>query len=280
MATANVGGTELFYDDLGGDGLLCLVMHGGLGLDHTYLRPALDRLAPRLRVVYYDHRSNGRSGRPPLETLTMEQLADDAVGLAEHLGADRAIVVGHSYGGFIAQETALRHPDRVAGLVLLNTTPGKLGATEDPADPQGDPPPPEQAALMARPVGTEDELAALMSDLAPFYLHRLDADVLRALMREMIFTPDTMVRAFQVLSSWSSVERLPKIACPTLVIGGRHDTFTSAPQSQRIALRVPGATLHIFEQSGHFPWLEEPEAFWTLVAGWLDQQADRPGALA
>ena len=81
-----------------------------MGLDHTYLRPALDPLADRLQLVYYDHRGNGRSGRPRMDTLTMEQLADDANALARRLGFDRLLVFGASYGGFVAQELAVRHP--------------------------------------------------------------------------------------------------------------------------------------------------------------------------
>src|SRR6266540_2093780 len=86
MPTVAVNGTTLWYEVLG-EGPTCLVMHGGLGLDHALCRPVVERLAGRLRLVWYDHRGNGRSGRPPLETLTMEQLADDADALAGRLGA-------------------------------------------------------------------------------------------------------------------------------------------------------------------------------------------------
>src|SRR6266511_3248237 len=147
MPTVAVNGTTLWYEVLG-EGPTCLVMHGGLGIDHQLSRPVTERLAGRLRLVFYDHRGNGRSGRPPLETLTIEQLADDADALARRLGAGPVLVFGWSYGGFVAQELAVRHPGRVAGLVLTGTTPGQLGTTEDPDDDQGPPPPPELAGLM------------------------------------------------------------------------------------------------------------------------------------
>jgi pimeloyl-ACP methyl ester carboxylesterase len=83
-----------------------------------------------------------------VETFTIEQAADDAAVLLDHLGADRAVVLGHSYGGFIAQELALRHPDRLAGLVLVDTTPGQLGRTEDPGLDQGPRPPREFVDLI------------------------------------------------------------------------------------------------------------------------------------
>jgi len=99
-------GTELYYVEAG-SGLPCLVMHGGLGVDHTYLHPWLDPLGDVLRLIYYDHRGNGRSGRPALETLTFDQFCADADTLRSALGLDRVAVMGSSYGGFIALEYAV-----------------------------------------------------------------------------------------------------------------------------------------------------------------------------
>src|SRR6266540_5005734 len=96
MPTVAVNGTTLWYEVLG-EGPTCLVMHGGLGLDHALCRPVVERLAGRLRLVWYDHRGNGRSGRPPLETLTMEQLADDADALAGRLGRSESTRLNSSH---------------------------------------------------------------------------------------------------------------------------------------------------------------------------------------
>ena len=93
-----------------GEGLPCLLMHGGLGFDHTCLHPWLDPLGDVMRLVYYDHRGNGRSGRPPSETIIFEQLCSDADALREHLGFEEVCVLGYSFGGFVALEYALRYP--------------------------------------------------------------------------------------------------------------------------------------------------------------------------
>ena len=87
--------TEVFYSEVG-EGIPCLVMHGGLGFDHTYMRPWLDPLGDVMRLVYYDHRCNGRSGRPPLETLTFERLCAGADALRERLGFEEGAVMSHS----------------------------------------------------------------------------------------------------------------------------------------------------------------------------------------
>src|ERR671927_1770888 len=123
MAVAHLNGTKLFYAEVGQGRVPCLVMHGGLGFDHTCLHPWLDPLGDVMHLVYYDHRANGRSGRPPLETITFEQLCSDADALREHLGFEEVAVLGYSFGGCIALEYALRYPERISHLILLDTAP-------------------------------------------------------------------------------------------------------------------------------------------------------------
>ena len=84
MTSVGLNGTTLHYV-IDGEGPPCLVLHGGLGVDHQLYRRTLAPLAGSHTMVFYDHRGNGRSGRPPLETITMEQLADDTAALAQHL---------------------------------------------------------------------------------------------------------------------------------------------------------------------------------------------------
>ena len=272
MATASINGTTLHYET-DGDGPSCLVLHGGLGLDHVVYRRTLAPLTDRLRLVFIDHRGNGRSGRPASDSITMEQLADDAVGVADHLGIERFTVLGHSYGGFIAQELALRHHARLDRLVLVTTTPGQLGATEEPDDEQGPPMPSEALAILQTPPSTDEELAEGMVELLPFYLHSRSPAEVAPLLAGTIYSAAAMVRGFEILAGWSSVDRLATITCPTLLIAGRHDVFTSYPQSYRIARRMTDAEVVVLEESGHFPWIEQPAAFFGALAGWLDRHA-------
>ena len=270
MANAELNGTSIWYEQEG-TGPPCLVLHGGLGVDHALYQGTLTPLGERLRLVYLDHRGNGRSGRPPDGTITMEQLADDAAALARHLGLEHVVVLGHSYGGFVAQELALRQPELVSALLLIDTTPGQLGATESPDDDQGPPPPPELVEAMSIIPSSDDELAAGMRDMFRFYLHRLDPAEIEPVLAATIFDVGAMIRGFEVLAGWSAVDRLPSITAPTLVLAGRHDPVTSWPQSVRIASRIPGAELVVLEDSGHMPWLDEPDRFFEVVVDWLDR---------
>ena len=111
MPGALVNGTELFYLTIG-SGPPCLVMHGGLGFDHTYLHTWLDSLGNSLRLIYYDHRGNGRSSGDGAETLTLEQLADDADALRGMLGVRQIDIMAHSVGGLVALTYALRYGEK------------------------------------------------------------------------------------------------------------------------------------------------------------------------
>jgi proline iminopeptidase len=102
-----------------GHGQPLVLMHGGPGADQWTLLP-LRRLADRFTLVFYDHRCNGRSTGAPVESMTWENLTADADALREHLGVERWAVLGHSFGGNVALEYALRYPDRVSRLVLMD----------------------------------------------------------------------------------------------------------------------------------------------------------------
>lgn len=110
---AHINGSKLFYQ-----------IHGGLGLDHNYFRPWFDVLGDNIQLIYYDHRGNGCSEMTDgFEGITHETFADDAEQLRHHLGCDRIFLLGHSYGGFLAIEYALRYPNKLHVLILCNTAP-------------------------------------------------------------------------------------------------------------------------------------------------------------
>jgi proline iminopeptidase len=263
-----LNGTTLWYEQVG-HGPPCLVIHGGLGVDHTLYR-SLTPVSDELGLILYDQRNNGRSGHPSLDTLTMEQLADDAAALIAHLGHRRAVILGHSYGSFVAQELALRHPDVVKALVLVGASAGQLGTSErTDEDDSASPPPASVIEQLVASLSGNDELASVMRMVYGSYLRQADPAILEPYLEQSIYDQDTMVKSMQVLGTWSSFDRLDTIACPTVVLVGRHDPVTSWPEACRIAQRIPGARAVIFEDSGHMPWLDEPDPFFDTVRAWL-----------
>lgn len=275
MPSAELNGTTLHFETAGA-GAPCLVLHGGLGVDHNYLRPGLDRLGDRLGLVYLDHRGHGHSvpateARRPPEAPTVTQLADDADALAAHLGHERVLVLGHSWGGSVAQELALRHPDRVIGLVLVASTAGGLGVGESLLDDMGPPLPVEVDILTRVPPATDHELEATVRALGPYYLRGGDPAAAADVFARCRFDAGAMVRSMHVLAAWSAVDRLNAITAPTLLLGGRHDVFCPPEQLARMASRMPRAEIAVLDESAHLPWLDEPDRFFPIVEEWLDR---------
>ncbi|GAC1349241.1 MAG: hypothetical protein NVS4B9_31940 [Ktedonobacteraceae bacterium] len=120
---AQINGNEVFYT-IHGQGRPMLLMHGGSGLDHTQFRPWLDTLGDRVQLIYYDQLGQGRTSRPQnYEDIGINTWADEADALRNFLGHDKIILFGFSFGGFIAQEYALRHGAHLDGLILCDTAP-------------------------------------------------------------------------------------------------------------------------------------------------------------
>ncbi len=271
MPAAPVGGTSLHYEILGA-GTTCLVISGWPGADHTYLRPGLDRLAGRLRLVYYDHRCHGRSGCPSPDGLTIEQVADDADGLVAALGEESVLVLGHFHGASVAQELALRHPARVRGLVLVGATPGELGSDESLVDDLETPPVPVEVDVLQRvPPATDDELAVTLGALAPYFFAEGAEEDPEAVFSGSIIRARPAARWMQARGWWSAVDRLADVDVPALLLVGRHDVFCPPAQSERVRRRLAGSELVVLEGGGHLPWLEEGESFIAAVDGWLDR---------
>ena len=103
-----------------GEGDPVVVVHGGPGLDHTYLRPGLDILAGSHSLVYYDQRGTGRSEAVlDAESITLDTFVEDIESLRKTLGRDRLTLLGHSFGSLLVLGYALAHPDRTRGLILM-----------------------------------------------------------------------------------------------------------------------------------------------------------------
>jgi proline iminopeptidase len=274
---ASINGNTIFYDTYG-QGRPLLLIHGGTGLDHTYFRPWLDPLGDQTQLIFYDLLGNGRSDRPAsFESITMESWADDADGLRAHLGHEKIILLGHSFGGFIAQVYALRHPERLAGLILCDTAP----ALDYPevvvgnAQARGTP---EQVQMvvggLSNPAALEDDAVwkQAWNGIFPLYFHHYDPQVAAALDQQTHYSGRGFSHGFShCLPTYNVTARLGEIAVPTLLLSGRDDWITPPAYGvDRIHAALPNSTEVIFEDSGHFPFIEEQQPFLSAVRTWLN----------
>jgi len=283
-------GHDTWYETLG-TGTPVMVMHGG-GLDHASLRPWLDPLDDLARLIYYDQHGLGRSQRPDdYSGITNDTWVEQAESLRRFLGHDKIVAFGHSYGGYIALEYALKYPDRVSGLVLLSTAAVLDYAADVLAEAAVRSTKEQFESVMAlfhhpdavgaagavKPPQTDDDLARLWHAVLPVYSWSLDAAAAEQLLRPVVFS--AKAHNYQVdylLPAYDVSSRLREIAVPTLVMTGAKDFITTPAAAQRIHTGIRDSELFIFENSGHFPYVEERGLFLQKTRDWLTAQRTRP----
>jgi proline iminopeptidase len=267
--------TQIFCEVVGDSGSLLLAFHGGLGLDHHYLRPWLDPLSAVARVAFFDLRGHGQSGgRETLGSADHATLCSDADALRQQLADKPAIVFGHSYGGFLALEYALLYPENVAGLILCSSAvsaahaPAALAAAVSRGEP-------DALAVLARtlaePVRSDEEFASQWKTVLPLYFHWKDSAKSANVFSKTIFSAEGYNRAFfSWLGTFDVCARLHEISAPTLVLSGSDDWIMS-PRLAGDALveAIPAATQVVFESSGHFPFVEENDRFINVTSEWI-----------
>jgi len=285
-----IAGGNLFLREIG-HGRPIIVLHGGPDFDQSYLLPELDQLADAYRLIYYDQRGRGRSaqGVQP-EDVTLASDVADLDAIRRHFRLHSAILLGHSWGTVLALEYALRHPERVSALILMNPAPAstvdlamfrevyvtKLGADRDrqkeiiasPAYQEGDP-----EAVTARyrlhfkpALLRQDDYEKLMARMHAAFVRQGKEGIQKARAVEDRLMRDTWQR-----EGYDLLPSLRALQVPILVIGADHDFFPPAI-AEHIAQSSPKAQLVVLKDCGHFSYLECPEAVRSSIDAFI---ADR-----
>lgn len=132
-------------------------------------------------------------------------------------------------------------------------------------------------AFEDRPFVDDDDMAATLQALLPLYFHRPDPDVLAAFGREARFSAAASAAGGRCMTDFDVRADLERLDVPVLVLAGRHDFIMPADvTAEPLAASLPAAQLVVFEDSGHFPFIEEQEAFLRVVRRWLASLAPRP----
>lgn len=258
-----VNGTRLHVTD-GGTGHAVLFLHG-MGCDGTDWQPQLDTFADRYRCITVDHRGHGRSDREVGDGYSIAGFATDALGVLDHLGVERAHVVGLSMGGMIAQQLAITEPDRVCTLSLLDTfaRPGAVGGGMEAMADQV-----EAGGVDAIAGGFQAMVfASATVNGKPELLERFDEQFRRN-------TPACLAWAMRAIGGIDVYDRLGSVTAPTVVVCGAEDNLTPLPMAEELAAAIAGAVLEIVPDAGHFSNIENPDVVNRILAKQLDQPCD------
>jgi pimeloyl-ACP methyl ester carboxylesterase len=232
-----------------------LLLIQGLGYARWGWEPVVEPLARSFDVIVYDNRGIGESDAPP-GPYTAFALAGDALQVLDEAGVERAHVVGTSLGGMVAQELALAAPARVDKLVLASTTPGGEGAF----------PMPEQTVRLMTSGATLRQFVE--NALAP----GADAAIAERILehREATAQPfDAWSAQAAAGAAFDALDRVERIAAPTLILTGTEDAVVDPRNSTLLAERIPDARVELFEGGGHLFFWEQPERFVEVVTEFL-----------
>jgi 3-oxoadipate enol-lactonase len=247
MAFADVNGQHLYFEDTGGSGPAVIFSHGFL-MDHEMFGPQVAALAGPFRCITWDERGFGHTeARGP---FTYWDSADDALALLSHLDIDAAFFVGMSQGGFLSMRAALRAPDRVRGLGLIDTDAGVEPPETKPAY--------EAMATEWTTNGPSDALAAGVAGIimSPGYDPAPWIAKWQAAPKEAIRLP------FQALMDRDDIwDRVPQISAPAIVFHGEVDAAFPMDRAERLAKELPSCEeLVRIAGAGHASNLSHPDA--------------------
>ncbi|WP_394762480.1 alpha/beta fold hydrolase [Phenylobacterium sp.] len=261
MPVTTVNGLNLYFERAGSGPPLLFI--SGTGGDLRNKPNVFDGpLAKAFDLLAYDQRGLGQSEKPDLP-YAMADYANDAAALMASQGWDEALVIGASFGGMVAQELAIRHPARVTRLVLACTSPGGAGGASFPFHEiehlKG-----EARARHMIPISDtrrDDAWAAAHPDQHAMFVAMGAAD-------PYADEPGHAMGAHRQLvarAAHDTWDRLPEIRCPTLIAAGRYDGIALPATQQKMAERIPGATLQWFE-GGHLFMIQDRAATPAMTA--------------
>ncbi|MEC3952439.1 alpha/beta hydrolase [Nocardia sp. CDC153] len=279
--TLDVDGITLRYH-VHGTGPVCVAHPGGPGIHWNYLRSAA--LEQRLTMVYLEPAGTGDSGRLATHPngYTRELYSRHLAALIDHLPFSRVHLLGHSYGGFVAQYHAIHRPDQLAGVILYESAPStgpefgaelqrKVGELAERY--AGHPLLPGVMKTFAElPTIADDEtMVRVARGIIPAYVASYWADPSPWLEFQNA-TQATFISGLDESGAPDPIDdriALPELRVPVLIVGGRFDVICGVRWAEELHKLIPGSRLVILEHSGHFGHLEEGDLFAESVAAFV-----------
>lgn len=260
MPLVDITNGQLHYEEYGdGPPVLMVAGLGGVG---SYWNAQIEPFSKHFRVILHDHRGTGKSSRSKID-YSLEQMADDTLGLMDALGIERAHLVGHSTGGAIGQILAVTHPDRLGKIVMASTWTKADGFFRRCF---------ETRRALLQGSGADAYVKATPLFLHPSWWIRDNIEKLEASEAEVYgANPDVdiMLSRVEALLKFDWTDRLGEIDKEVLIVGVKNDHLTPAYYSEELGRLISGAKVVIMEDGAHAASQVLPDAFNAIVLPFL-----------
>ena len=271
-------GLDLAYEIEGRGSELIIVLQGGTGIPHDYMHPIMSNLTPFATVVYYDRRAEGLPKGTPVNVMPINATMKDLDALRLSLQYKRVTLVAHGMGATIAINYAITHPENVKRLVLL----GASGIVEAQADI-------EKRLIELLTAPEQNAYRSALENADPVVREKKKYRVLfthcfyRPL-SEKILDRDSYILYFDMMARQYMLskgmygtdlrDQLNKVQAPALIIAGKHDVVTTVSDASELVKGIQRSRLIVFENSGHFPQVEENYMFTSWVKKFILEVTD------
>jgi proline iminopeptidase len=268
-----IGGDSIFYRSIG-NGDPIIIVHGGPGLNHTYLLPQMAELANRHQLIFYDQRASGYSTMTAdSSTISVNSFVDDIEAIRKHFNIEKLNLLGHSWGGLLAMKYAIKYTDQLQSLVLLNamSASSELKVKEDEKLNERIT---EEDRNTIKAITTTEEFSKgnprAYEQLFREFFRREFSNKLLADELTMSFEDNfqegsaALQHLGKDLENYDFHEELKTISCPTLIVYGDYEVLVeeSGPMIQK---HIPNSEYVVLENCGHFPYIEAKEELFPLL---------------
>jgi proline iminopeptidase len=280
-----VPGGRVWYRSVGEGGTPLLCLHGGPGFTHYYLE-AMEALADRRQVIFYDQLGCGNADRPDdLALWTVDRFVEELAQVRAALGLDDLHLFGSSWGGMLAMQFVLDRRPQLHSMILCGSPASMIRWAADCDELLAAQPPEVRHVIRQHEENSFTACPEYQAALLGFYREHVcrlkpwPAGLERSFAEAGYSVYNTMngPSEFTVtgtLKSWDVMDRLGEIGVPTLLVGGRYDECRPAHLAE-MHRRIPGSQLEIIEDASHLCFAEQPGAFGAIVNAFLDRHDAR-----
>lgn len=278
----DVDGVQIFTRSMG-EGEPILVVHGGPGLDHGYFLPQMEGLARQHRLIFFDQRCSGKSQSDlDPEQMRLDNFIADIDAVRAHYGLEKVHLLGHSFGGLLAMNYAIKHPERLQSLILSNSQGGssdsraeenaRLARRTDEAYQVRMESIQESEAFQAGEADAYEDFFRHMFSIEFFDQKKVDALTLD-LPANFVENTTRLQYLYVDLASYDLHAQLEQLEVPVLILYGDHEPLGEIA-GPRLDAAFPQSEMRLIPECGHFPFIENPKTYFEWIRNFIQKNSE------